>query len=87
VYQPGERVFAGTDPAARLYLCMWKGLHRINLMVDSEEGKTLTQLLVTGGYMECGSGGGGGCESGGGSAASAAVAAVPEAAAAGEDSE
>jgi 16S rRNA C967 or C1407 C5-methylase (RsmB/RsmF family) len=64
-FQPGERVFAGADPAARLYACMWKGLHRINLMVDSEEGKTLSQLLVAARYAEAGGGGGGGGSGGG----------------------
>jgi 16S rRNA C967 or C1407 C5-methylase (RsmB/RsmF family) len=75
LYQPGERVFAGTDPVARLYSCMWKGVHRINLMVDADEGKSLNQLLCTAGFAPP-------LAAGGGEAPAAAPAAPAAAAAA-----
>jgi uncharacterized membrane protein len=52
IFTPGERAFPGTNPLARAFLCLWKGRQKLNLMVDTEEGKAVEALLLDAGYKQ-----------------------------------
>lgn len=50
VFRPSQRIFPGDNPISRVFLSMWKGRHKYNLMINAPDTKGLVELLKAANY-------------------------------------